>query len=158
MSSFDPNQSRPPAGGGNGNKPVNDEKTKELTAKRNRESYVLIVLFIGAMLISMYRLPWSLFAGLFAVAGIIWTVRYITAAVRAKQGPGWVAFTVIAFLGFGYCLLGALGSTMTYSLQSTYQECTASALTDQASQSCTNDYNTGVQNMLKSITQMGQTK
>ena len=59
---------------------------------------------------------------------------------------------VISIIVSGYVGLGTIGTLLTYQEQANYQECVSTALTEQASASCTSEYNTALNDKFKKLT------
>ncbi|MCT1658093.1 hypothetical protein [Brevibacterium luteolum] len=129
-------------------KPSGDEA---LVMKRNREGMIFTLLLGAALLSSLYPLPAKLFSGVFAIAALVWAVRYFIAGVRSKQAGGWVIMGVLGALAAGWMILQAIGMAVLYPQQKAYEDCVASALTEQAAVECQSEHRSQLTKMLEEL-------
>lgn len=118
--------------------------------KRNRLGATFATLLALGLIVSLFPLPFSLFAGLFAIAAIVYAIRYMIAG--AGTNGRWLAFGIAGVLVSGYVVLGSLSTAITWPIQSKFQDCTASALTQRASVDCQADYESDVKSWFEKTT------
>ncbi|RAD56250.1 hypothetical protein DN508_37695, partial [Burkholderia multivorans] len=116
-----------------------------------RHGLILILLVLAAVLTFTYPLPFKLAAAGFAIAAIVWSVRYIIAVVRAKQKRS-ISLGVLGGLLSVYLVFSTLSSVVLWPVQSSYEECVRDAITQQAELKCASDYEVGLGSWFKQIT------
>lgn len=112
----------------------------------------LSTLVIGGLLVSLLGVPIKLVSGLLAIAAVVTAVRFFSAAGRERRPASWFIMGVISIIVSGYIFIGTIGTMLTYQEQSDYQECVRAALTEQASASCTSEYNSSLNDKFKKLT------
>ena len=95
--------------------------------------------------------PFFLVALRFAVAAIVWSVRYIIAVVRAKQRRS-ISLGILGGLLSLYLIFSTLSSVVLWPIQTKYEECVRDAITQQAELSCASGYEEGLSAWFKQIT------
>ncbi|EKU49088.1 hypothetical protein M3G00_11745 [Brevibacterium casei] len=130
------------------NAPTPEEERQAAPA---RHGLILILLVLAAVLTFTYPLPFKLAAAGFAIAAIVWSVRYIIAVVRAKQKRS-ISLGVLGGLLSVYLVFSTLSSVVLWPVQSSYEECVRDAITQQAELKCASDYEDGLGSWFKQIT------
>ncbi|MGW9004634.1 hypothetical protein [Brevibacterium casei] len=130
------------------NAPTPEEERQAAPA---RHGLILILLVLAAVLTFTYPLPFKLAAAGFAIAAIVWSVRYIIAVVRAKQKRS-ISLGVLGGLLSVYLVFSTLSSVVLWPVQSSYEECVRDAITQQAELKCASDYEDGLRSWFKQIT------
>lgn len=133
-----------------------EEKTaptpeEERLAAPSRHGLVLILLILASVLTFTYPLPFKLAAIGFAIAAIVWAVRYIVAVVKAKQKRS-MSLGILGGLLSVYLIFSTLSSVVLWPVQSKYEECVRDAITQQAQLTCTTDYQNGMGDWFKQVT------
>ena len=124
---------------------------EEKQAAPARHGLVLILLILASVLTFTYPLPFKLAAIAFAIAAIVWSIRYIIAVVRAKQKRN-MSLGILGGLLSLYLIFSTLSSVVLWPVQSKYEECVRDAITQQAQLSCTTDYQTSLGDWFKQLT------
>ncbi|WP_413335908.1 hypothetical protein ACH82I_04950 [Brevibacterium sp. GP-SGM9] len=130
------------------NAPTPDEEKQAAPA---RHGLVLILLILASVLTFTYPLPFKLAAIAFAIAAVVWSVRYIIAVVRTKQKRN-MSLGILGGLLSIYLIFSTMSSVVLWPVQTKYEECVRDAITQQAQLSCTSDYQTGLGDWFKQIT------
>lgn len=130
------------------NAPTPDEEKQAAPA---RHGLVLILLILASVLTFTYPLPFKLAAIAFAIAAIVWSVKYIVAVTRTKQKRN-MSLGILGGLLSIYLIFSTLSSVVLWPVQSKYEECVREAITQQAQLSCTSEYQTGLGSWFKQIT------
>lgn len=130
------------------NAPTPEEERQAAPA---RHGLILILLVLAAVLTFTYPLPFKLAAAGFAIAAIVWSVRYIIAVVRAKQKRS-ISLGVLGGLLSLYLVFSTLSSVVLWPVQSAYEECVRDAITQQAELACASEYEDGLGTWFKQIT------
>ncbi|MYM20018.1 hypothetical protein GSY69_08590 [Brevibacterium sp. 5221] len=121
-------------------------------ARRNRAGSVFFLLIAAAMLVSLLPLPLKLAAAAFAVAAVVFGIRYMVAGARAGRGGRWLLMGVLGLLACGYLLLGTAGTAILWPVQSQYEECSRAALTQRAGIDCSVSYEADVKSWFERLT------
>lgn len=130
------------------NAPTPEEEKQAAPA---RHGLVLIMLILASVLTFTYPLPFKLAAIAFAIAAIVWSIRYIVAVVRTQQKRN-MSLGILGGLLSLYLIVSAMSSVVLWPVQTTYEECVRDAITEQAQLSCTSEYQSGLGNWFKQIT------
>lgn len=130
------------------NAPTPEEERQAAPA---RHGLILVLLVLAAVLTFTYPLPFKLAAAGFAVAAIVWSVRYIIAVVRAKQRRS-ISLGILGGLLSLYLIFSTLSSVVLWPIQTKYEECVRDAITQQAELSCASGYEEGLGAWFKQIT------
>jgi len=130
------------------NAPTPDEEKQAAPA---RHGLVLILLILASVLTFTYPLPFKLAAIAFAIAAVVWSIRYIIAVVRTKQKRN-MSLGILGGLLSIYLIFSTMSSVVLWPVQTKYEECVRDAITQQAQLSCTSDYQTGLGDWFKQIT------
>ncbi len=138
----------PPNSTDDKNAPTPEE---ELQAAPARHGLILVLLVLASVLTFTYPLPFKLAAIGFAVAAVVWSVRYIRAVIRAKQKRN-LSLGILGGLLSVYLIFSALSSAVLWPVQSTYEQCLREAITQQAQLSCSSEYQSGLSGWFKQIT------
>lgn len=128
--------------------PTPDE---EIQAAPARHGLILVLLVLASVLTFTYPLPFKLAAIGFAIAAVVWSVRYIRAVVRAKQRRN-MSLGILGGLLSVYLIFSALSSVVLWPVQSAYEECLRDAITQQAQLSCSSEYQSGLSSWFKQVT------
>lgn len=128
------------------------KKDSEQPSRAAQLGTTLSMLVIGGLLVSMLGVPIKVAAGILAVAAVVVAIRFFAASSRENRPASWFIMGVISIIVSGYVGLGTIGTILTYQEQADYQECVSSALTEQASASCTSEYNTALNDKFKKLT------
>ena len=137
--------------------PPKNETTENTTIgpdvkKHRRLGYTFLALCALSFMFSFYRLPFSLLAGLFSVGALIWGIRLFIACVQTKGPVPMLVFSVIGVFASVMSIFAAAGTLIMYPVQKTFEECTTSAITQEASVSCQTEYKKGVEDLFKQVT------
>ncbi|GAA1866225.1 hypothetical protein [Brevibacterium marinum] len=124
---------------------------EERQAAPARHGLILILLILASVLTFTYPLPFKLAAIAFAVAAVVWSIRYIIAVVRTKQKRN-MSLGILGGLLSIYLIFSTLSSVVLWPVQSKYEECVRDAITQQAQLSCTTEYQTGLGDWFKQLT------
>ncbi|MCD1284263.1 MULTISPECIES: hypothetical protein [unclassified Brevibacterium] len=130
------------------NAPTPDEEKQAAPA---RHGLVLILLILASVLTFTYPLPFKLAAIAFAIAAVVWSIRYIIAVVKTKQKRN-MSLGILGGLLSIYLIFSTMSSVVLWPVQTKYEECVRDAITQQAQLSCTSDYQTGLGDWFKQIT------
>lgn len=130
------------------NAPTPDEERQAAPA---RHGLILVLLVLASVLTFTYPLPFKLAAAGFAIAAIVWAVRYIVAVVRAKQRRN-ISLGILGGLLSVYLVLSTLSSVVLWPVQSTYEQCVRDAITQQAELTCASGYEEGLSSWFTQIT------
>jgi len=130
------------------NAPTPDEEKQAAPA---RHGLVLILLILASVLTFTYPLPFKLAAIAFAIAAVVWSIRYIIAVVKTKQKRN-MSLGILGGLLSIYLIFSTMSSVVLWPVQTKYEECVRDAITQQAQLSCTSDYQTGLGEWFKQIT------
>ncbi|RBP63686.1 hypothetical protein DFO66_109118 [Brevibacterium sanguinis] len=128
--------------------PTPDE---EIQAAPARHGLILVLLVLASVLTFTYPLPFKLAAIGFAIAAVVWSVRYIRAVVRARQRRN-MSLGILGGLLSVYLIFSALSSVVLWPVQSAYEECLRDAITQQAQLSCSSEYQSGLSSWFKQVT------
>lgn len=120
--------------------------------KRRRLGYTFLALCALSFMFSFYRLPFSLLAGVFSIGALIWGIRLFIACVKTKGPAPLLVFSVIGVVASVMSILAAVGTLVLYPIQKSLEECTTSAITQEASVACQTEYKQGVEELYKQIT------
>ncbi|WP_210605010.1 hypothetical protein [Brevibacterium oceani] len=126
-------------------------REEEQQAAPARHGLVLILLILASVLTFTYQLPFKLAAVGFAIAAIVWSVKYIVAVVKTKQRRN-MSLGILGGLLSLYLIFSTMSSVILWPVQSKYEECLRDAITQQAQLSCTSEYQTGLGDWFKQIT------
>lgn len=124
---------------------------EEKQAAPARHGLILILLILASVLTFTYPLPFKVAAIAFAIAAVVWAVRYIIAVVRTKQKRN-MSLGILGGLLAIYLIFSTLSSVVLWPVQSKYEECVRDAITQQAQLSCTTEYQTGLGDWFKQLT------
>ncbi|WP_193072683.1 hypothetical protein [Brevibacterium sp. FME37] len=124
---------------------------EEKQAAPARHGLVLILLILASVLTFTYPLPFKVAAIAFAIAAVVWSIRYIIAVVKAKQKRN-MSLGILGGLLAIYLIFSTMSSVVLWPVQSKYEECVRDAITQQAQLSCTTEYQTGLGDWFKQIT------
>ncbi|SMX67145.1 MULTISPECIES: hypothetical protein [unclassified Brevibacterium] len=124
---------------------------EEKQAAPARHGLVLILLILASVLTFTYPLPFKVAAIAFAIAAVVWSIRYIIAVVKAKQKRN-MSLGILGGLLAVYLIFSTMSSVVLWPVQSKYEECVRDAITQQAQLSCTTEYQTGLGDWFKQIT------
>lgn len=124
---------------------------EEKQAAPARHGLILILLILASVLTFTYPLPFKVAAIAFAIAAVVWAVRYIIAVVRTKQKRN-MSLGILGGLLSIYLIFSTLSSVVIWPVQSKYEECVRDAITQQAQLSCTTEYQTGLGDWFKQLT------
>jgi len=113
---------------------------------------MFFLLLAGALLVSLLPLPFKIFSALFAIAAIVYGIRYMIAGAQARGGRNWLTLGILGLLACGYLLLGALGTAVMWPVQAEYEECSRSAVTQKASADCAADYESNIKSWFERVT------
>ncbi len=130
------------------NAPTPEEERQAAPA---RHGLILVLLVLAAVLTFTYPLPFKLAAAGFAIAAIVWSIRYIIAVVRAKQRRS-ISLGVLGGLLSIYLIFSTMSSVVLWPVQTAYEECVRDAITQQAELTCASDYETGLGDWFQQIT------
>ena len=145
---------RQPGQGGGEDAPPQPDKSPE-AQRRNRLGSIFVGLIVVSFIVTMYPLPYKMFAGVLAVVALVYGFRFISAAAKAKQQGSWVITGVLGILLCLYTLGSTASTALIYPVQAAYEECTVSALTQQASAACISDFQKGLQETLNRLSGQG---
>ncbi|WCE41350.1 hypothetical protein PGC08_06640 [Brevibacterium sp. BDJS002] len=124
---------------------------EEKQAAPARHGLVLILLILASVLTFTYPLPFKVAAIGFAIAAVVWAIRYIVAVVRTKQKRN-MSLGILGGLLALYLIFSTMSSVVLWPVQSKYEECVRDAITQQAQLSCTTEYQTGLGDWFKQLT------
>ena len=93
---------------------------------------------------------WSV-AYRFAIAAVVWSVKYIVAVVKTKQRRN-MSLGILGGLLSIYLIFSAMSSVILWPVQSKYEECLRDAITQQAQLSCSTEYQSGLGDWFKQVT------
>lgn len=130
------------------NAPTPDEEKQAAPA---RHGLVLILLILASVLTFTYPLPFKLAAIAFAIAAVVWSIRYIIAVVKTKQKRN-MSLGILGGLLSIYLIFSTMSSVVLWPVQTKYEECVRDAITEQAQLSCTSEYQTGLGDWFEQIT------
>nr|BFF06934.1 hypothetical protein GCM10023233_19030 [Brevibacterium otitidis] len=119
--------------------------------KRNREGLIFTLLLGASLLASLYPLPAKLFSGVFALTALVWAVRYFLAGLRTRRTGSWVVMGIFGALASGWMILQTIGMAVVYPQQKAYEECLASAVTEQASVECQSEHRAQLTKMIEEL-------
>lgn len=125
-----------------------DPRKKRLT----KDLTIFAVLFAISVITALYPLPYKLLGGVFALAAVVWGVRYLAGCISAKAPPMWTISAVVGILASAYGVFGALSSAVIYPVQKEYQDCLSTAITQQALTSCQTTYKEDLGNLYTNLT------
>ena len=137
--------------------PQNTEEKKaptpeeEAQAAPARHGLVLILLILASVLTFTYQLPFKLAAIGFAIAAVVWSVKYIVAVVKTKQRRN-MSLGILGGLLSIYLIFSTMSSVVLWPVQSKYEECLRDAITQQAQLSCSSEYQSGLGDWFKQVT------
>lgn len=120
--------------------------------KRRRLGYTFLALCALSFMFSFYRLPFSLLAGVFSVGAVVWGIRLFIACLKTKGPAPMLVFSVIGVVASVMSIFAAAGTLVMYPVQKSFEECTTSAITQEASVSCQTEYKKGVEELFKQVT------
>lgn len=124
---------------------------EEKQAAPARHGLVLILLILASVLTFTYPLPFKVAAIGFAIAAVVWAIRYIVAVVRTKQKRN-MSLGILGGVLALYLIFSTMSSVVLWPVQSKYEECVRDAITQQAQLSCTTEYQTGLGDWFKQLT------
>lgn len=118
-----------------------DQKTPSGTPTSGQRAYTRNVLMfslcmIAAWVVQLLALPWSLFAAVFAILGIVYLVRMLRGGSDGRRPGTTVALAVIGFLVCAMVIGVTLISAIFYQPITAQAECLERALTEQARRQC----------------------
>lgn len=111
----------------------------------------LVVSLLGAWLLMMLPLPWSIASGVFGLVGAVYLVVTVVQAWKARRV---MTAVISAVVGLPACLLivlGAVTSALFYQPMHELEECRASALTHEAQTQCQEQAESSMTSWLTSL-------
>lgn len=148
-----PRQDPPPSGPQDPSQPPeSDPKKDDKALVRNREGVIFAILFAASLLASTYPLPWSMLSVLFALLGLAWAIRYFIAGARTQKPGSWIVLGAVGTLGCLLMLVTAAVNAAMWPVQSEYEKCVASAITEQAALGCVSEREDGLAAWFESTT------
>lgn len=124
---------------------------EEIQAAPARLGLILVLLILSAVLTFTYSLPFKLATIAFAIAAIVWSIRYISAVVKTKQKRN-MSLGILGGLMSLYLIFSTLSSVVLWPVQSKYEECVRDSITQQAQLSCSKEYEAGLGDWFKQLT------
>ncbi|WGW10780.1 hypothetical protein LWF01_11660 [Saxibacter everestensis] len=107
------------------------------------------LLMLATVITSSFPLPWKIAALAFAIATIVFGIRSLIKVIRARIRGAMLLFVSLGLAIVLVMSVSLIGNVAFWPIQSRYENCLASALTDQANKQCQSDYMKELENLVR---------
>lgn len=140
------------AGAGQDGSPKKDQEPTPEQKRAVKQGLILTGLLLAALVCSMMPLPFPAIAGVLGIAAGVWAVLYLIAGIRSGRGAQAIVSGIAGILISGYLVVAALGTVLIWPIRAEFEQCTSSAITEQASASCQKAYDDGIAGWFEKVT------